>query len=110
MSNQATWKNKNVYVSKHARVRFVTRFKLKFHPSYFINDSMTDSLIETLIKNSRVDASWRLSPFYRNKVESKHGPTKVFVSDAKGITFICAPLNNGDIIVRTVVKSFDPTK
>lgn len=110
MSNQTTSKNKNIYVSKHARIRFASRFKMKFHHSYFINESMTDSLIESLIKNSRVDESWERSPFYRNKVESKYGPTKVFVSDAKGITFICAPLSNGDIVVRTVVKSFDPTK
>ena len=110
MSNQATWKNKKLCISRHARTRFASRFKLKFHRSYFINESMTDSLIESLIKNSRVDESWERSPFYKNKVESKYGPTKIFVSDTKAITFICTPLNDRVIIVRTVVKSFDPTK
>lgn len=95
-------------ISKHARQRFVSRFRILFHDSYFFSERLTDSLIETLIVNGQPIDWWLSVPFYKNKVESKYGPTKVFKSVNKNITFICTPLNEGVTIVRTVVNEFNP--
>lgn len=95
-------------ISRHARDRFVKRFRLKFHSSYFLSEHLTDSLIQSLIENGQPIDWWHRVPFYKNKVESKYGPTSVVKSINKNITFICTPLNEGVTIVRTVVNEFDP--
>lgn len=95
-------------ISKHARQRFVSRFRNHFHSSYFLSEQLTDSLIQTLIENGQNIDWWHSIPFYKNKVESKYGPTRVVKSINKNITFICTPLHEGVTIVRTVVKEFDP--
>ena len=95
-------------ISRHARQRFVNRFRIYFHHSYFMSDQFTESLMESLLNSAERVDWWRQVPFYRNKVESKYGPTTVLRNSNKGITFICTPLNEGVTIVRTVVKDFDP--
>lgn len=95
-------------ISRHARQRFVSRFRNQFHASYFLSEHLTDSLIGTILDNAHHIDWWHRVPFYKNKVESKYGPTKVLKSINKNITFICTPLNEGVTIVRTVVRVFDP--
>ena len=95
-------------ISRHARQRFVSRFRARFHHSYFFSEQLTDSLIQTLIENGQHIDWWHRVPFYKNKVESKYGPTRVVKSINKNITFICTPLNESVTIVRTVVREFDP--
>lgn len=95
-------------ISRHARQRFVSRFRNHFHSSYFLSEHLTDSLIGTLLDKAHHIDWWYRVPFYKNKVESRYGPTKVLKSINKNITFICTPLNESVTIVRTVVREFDP--
>lgn len=95
-------------VSPHARQRFVNRFKMQFHPSYFISNELTDSLIISLIRRSHQIMWWESVPFYLNKIYTKHGPTKAFKFQDKEITFLCRPIRNDAMLIRTVVKKFDP--
>lgn len=98
-----------LFISKHARHRFIQRYANLFHKSYFYHDSLTNSLIEQLFKSS-VYVNWHKgSNFYRNKVESKYGPTEVYKTIEGGIFFIVRPIDGG-LLLRTVVPDFDPRK
>lgn len=93
-------------VTKHSRERFTQRYKLLFHKSYFYKESLTNSLILSLIENGTRISWWENVLFYKNKVESVYGPTIAY--QTKACVFICTPLPNGKVIIRTCVKAFDP--
>lgn len=95
-----------VIVSRHARERFKERYFNYYPVHYFYSERFTDSLIQELVKNAVEVLDWRLSAFYRNKVESKYGPTRVFKSQ-KSMHFLCTPMDNGKLMVRTVVYKFN---
>lgn len=96
-----------IIVSRHARTRFKERFYYYFHISYFYTEDLTNSLLIELAKNAKEVIWWKLSPFYLNKVTSKYGPT-VVLEVSKGINLLCTPLDGGKLMIRTVVKSFNP--
>lgn len=96
-----------IIVSRHARNRLKERFYLHFHISYFYTEDLTDSLIIELAKNAKEVMWWKLSPFYHNKVTSKYGPTVVLEVN-KNINLLCTPMEHGKLMIRTVVRSFNP--
>ena len=51
---------------------------------------------------------WENCPFYKNKITSHHGPT-VAIQFKHGV-FVCCPVGSDKLVVRTVVRAFDPTK
>ena len=96
-----------IIASRHARNRLKERFYLQFHISYFYTEDLTNSLIIELAKNAKEIMWWKLHPFYLNKVTSKYGPT-VVLEAKKDLNFLCTPIDGGKLMVRTVVKSFNP--
>lgn len=96
-----------IIVSRHARNRLKERFFLYFHISYFYTEDLTDSLLIELAKKAKEVIWWKQSPFYLNKVTSKYGPTVVLEVHSK-LNLLCTPLDGGKLIIRTVVKSFNP--
>lgn len=96
-----------IIVSRHARNRLKERFFLQFHISYFYTENLTDSLIIELAKNAKEVMWWKLNPFYLNKVTSKYGPT-VVLEAKKNLNLLCTPMEGGKLMVRTIVKSFNP--
>lgn len=95
-------------VGRHARDRFKQRYRIKFPAHYFLSEHLTDSLILNLVENGTRITWWECVPFYKNKVESKYGPTIAILSKKKGIVFLCTPIHHNVTMIRTVVKNFDP--
>lgn len=92
--------------TSHARKRFIQRFGLNFHKSYFYHNELTDNLIFALIKNSIEYDWWKTVPFYKNKIESISGPIDVYYcSKPVDMYFI---VTRDTKVIKTVVPRFDP--
>ena len=97
-----------IVVSRHSANRFKERFRLFYSEASMSTEYNIRQLMEKLVMGGTRITWWERCPFYKNKVESTYGPT-VAIEFKHGV-FICTPLAQHKMIVRTTVKRFDPTK
>lgn len=88
-----------IKVSPHAAKRFGQRFKL-----YFPYGSKTPyKTIAKLVREGKVCTAWESVPFYKNKINSKHGQlTVIHVSPCY---FVCTIVDE-HMVVKTVLDKW----
>ena len=94
-------KEPRVWVSKHAKKRCRERLRLFM---YYGEDP--NRFLIGQYRHSRIDMKVEHTPFYKNKLQSKHG-ANAFVAHTKNITFCCTKNENNDIVICTVYKRKD---
>jgi len=99
--------NYSVIVSRHARERFISRFRLSFDMSG--SEAWQNTMICKIIKGGVRELEWEQSPFYAQKVRNVYGPTVVIKAKTKrDVYFILSPIRYDACILRTAVEKFDP--
>lgn len=80
---------------------------MHYHSSYFLTHAFTIGLIEREFNKHTIPYNeWRQSPFYVNKLESRHGNLFVFKHKTKEMYFMTSKV--GDVVlIKTVTPRFD---
>lgn len=93
-----------IYVSKHAVSRFKERFRLYFKSHVFSTFQNIVWFIQKLVNEGYEDVEFSLTPFYVNKLASKHNGGCVKINNSF-MTFICKRVNYNEFLVLTVLLS-----
>lgn len=94
-------------VTKHCINQFKSRYRYRFHESYFLNDELVKNLIIYLLEHSSEDHLIKYSPFYKNKFAAVYSHnTTIYRSNRKDIVF-AVKFEKETIVCLTVFKHFD---
>ncbi len=90
-----------IVITPHALNRFLERFRLYFaveneRKGYY-------GVIQRHIRAGNICQAWLMSPFYKNMIESKYGPTVVIYR--KPCYYVCH-WKDDNLVVYTVVKNW----
>lgn len=92
-----------INVSDHAIARLKERFYWKFH-NYFHHKEMTRNLIYAQVRNANQLHSWKMVPFYVNKLATQYGQG-IEILNKSGVYYLCRYNASKDSLhVMTCVK------
>ena len=89
-------------VSRHAIKRFKERCRGLFPASTFSDDRLIISMILGQVSKGIECFYWKLSPFYRNKIMSKHGDIRVL--KRSGVFYVTARVGTQEIVKTCMTK------
>ena len=94
-------------ITNHCIQRFRSRFRYKFHDSYFLNNSLIESLIISLVQNSSEDDLIKYSPFYKNKFTTVYSHNATLYRPKRKDMVFAVKIEYCKIITVTVFEHFD---
>jgi len=88
--------NNKVIFTKHALLKIEQRFRLYLNPKFSVKEQALDWFNKSIKLNE-----WEMSPFYKNKMTSKHGDVKIYKYN---IIYFIVRYDYNNIIVITVTR------